>query len=153
MHNELLDLAAKQEDLLEQLQSNSEKFRDVAQSHVEMLANMRASVGAVAEEMPKASANGVKRGRKPGRKPAEKPEKDSKQPGGLEKIILGILAKNKSGLEVSQITDHVQDMIDKGAYTSKAKNLATVVSQAVHKLKKKKLISKNDGSKRYLLAA
>lgn len=86
------------------------------------------------------------------RAPRAKKEGDSKYPS-LKGIVQTVLSKNSDGLELKGIVSEVQGMINRKEYSSTAKSLSAVVSQAVNALKQEKVINRDDESKKYSLAS
>jgi hypothetical protein len=84
--------------------------------------------------------------------PPVQTEKSARKPRSgtpLRVVVQNILAKNPEGLELKNIVAEVHDMIQRGEYSSHAKNLTAVVYQAVNSLREEKLVHQNKESKRY----
>jgi hypothetical protein len=77
-----------------------------------------------------------------------KKEGDSKFPS-LKEIVLTILQKNPDGLDLNGIRIEVDAMIKRGEYSSNAKSLSAVISQAVNGLKQEELIKRDEESRKY----
>lgn len=73
---------------------------------------------------------------------------DQKYPS-LKEVVLTVLGKNSNGLDLNGIRVEVQAMIDRKEYSSNAKSLSAVISQAVNALKQEELINHDKESKKY----
>jgi hypothetical protein len=69
----------------------------------------------------------------------------------LKSIVQGILAKATNGLELSAIVAEVHAMTERKEYSTNAKSLSAVVSQAVTALKQENVIVHDRESKKYSL--
>lgn len=86
------------------------------------------------------------------RAPRQKKEGDSKFPS-LKEVVQTVLGKHPDGLELKGIVSEVQGMINRKEYSSSAKSLSAVVSQAVNSLKQEQLINHDRDSKKYTIVS
>lgn len=129
----------------------NDRVLELAQKRVEVLNQANIDIAKIQEEMSaeflKMNFGVEEKVRKP-RKTSENGEKS------LKEVVKDILNKDKGrGLELKEIVAEVNRMIEVGTYTSKAKKIAAIVSQAVVQLKKDNSIKRDSESKKYHLVS
>jgi hypothetical protein len=83
--------------------------------------------------------------------PATRPAPDGsggRQPS-LESVLLGLVEASKNGLSMEEMVDKAL----KSGYKSNSQDFSNMVQQAVHRMMKKKVLTRNDDSMRYFKAA
>jgi len=151
----LADLTTAQ--LSEKLTKTAERH-DVLKASVTEYETVKADLNAVLGELQKRlgtvvqTAPAKKSGSGAPRAPRQKKEGDGKYPS-LKEVVQTVLSKNPDGLDLGGIRTEVQAMIDRKEYTSHAKSLSAVISQAINALREEKAINRDDKTKKYSIAA
>lgn len=146
----LVDLPTAQ---LSELLNKLAERHDVLKESVTEFNSVKTELAATLTEFQKRLGNSVQ-APSPKQKDGEKRPRAKKDSNAksLKELVLLVLEKNPAGLELKGIVAEVQGMINRNEYTSNAKSLSAVVSQAVNALKQEEFIKHDRDTKIYFHA-